>query len=385
MSELGFLVKVIERKEVHSDIFLFLRFQNGNTSWSHYDEEEDIQVGDIFFITNELMLKVEKEMWHEPHYKGEVYSIEDNKVEILFNNLKYEFRTDIEIEVGDIVYFNFESGVESIYRNSEIEKESLYVSNFRYDPENVKDNFQDYGGNRYVVERAKELIEISLTKKDTLQALGTIPIKGVLFTGPPGTGKTMLARIITREVEANLYHINGPEIFTKYYGDSEKLLREIFEDAQTRERAIIFFDEIDSIASRRQDNSHEASKRIVTQLLTLMDGFKQDNNVLVIGTTNRPDDIDPALRRPGRFDWEIKFSPPTTVEEVIHILMTSGRKISKSDEISYYEIASKLSGWSPSEIAGLWNEAGIIAIKDNRDKIYEEDLEGALYRMSERK
>ena len=145
--------------------------------------------------------------------------------------------------------------------------------------------FDDFGGLPEVVARARELIEVPLRNNERLSAIGARPIKGVLFTGEPGTGKTMLARIIAAQSGADFYEISGPEIFSKWYGQSEEVLRKLFEAAAKQEKAIIFFDEIDSVAAQRGDESHEASKRVVAQLLTLLDGFTSDTNVVIIAAT----------------------------------------------------------------------------------------------------
>ena len=178
-------------------------------------------------------------------------------------------------------------------------------------PKEDKLSFDDFGGLKEVVDRVRDLIEVTLQHRDKLATIGARPIKGVLFTGPPGTGKTMLAQIIASQSEAAFYKLSGPEIFSKWLGESENLLRKLLQVAAKDGKAIIFFDEIDSVAVERGDTTHEASKRIVAQLLTLMDGFSSDDNVVVIAATNRPQDLDAAFRRPGRFDWEIEFPIPT--------------------------------------------------------------------------
>ena len=171
------------------------------------------------------------------------------------------------------------------------------VEQFKVNPDVPSPRFEDFGGLQEVVERAKELIDISLRYKQALTAIKAKRIKGVLFTGLPGTGKTLLARVIAGATNATFYEISGPEIFSKWYGQSEELLRLLFADASRQEAAIIFFDEIDSVAGQRGDDTHEASRRVVAQLLALMDGFNPENNIIVIAATNRPQDLDAALRR----------------------------------------------------------------------------------------
>jgi len=170
--------------------------------------------------------------------------------------------------------------------------------------------YEDVGGIGQQLLKVREMIELPLKHPELFRRLGIDPPKGVLLHGPPGTGKTMIAKAVATEVNAHFKSINGPEIISKYYGESEKQLREIFDEAAENAPAIIFIDEIDSICPKREDVSGEVERRVVAQMLTLMDGMQGRDNVVVIGATNRRDALDPALRRPGRFDREIEIGVP---------------------------------------------------------------------------
>ncbi|MFA5855863.1 MAG: CDC48 family AAA ATPase [Candidatus Pacearchaeota archaeon] len=170
--------------------------------------------------------------------------------------------------------------------------------------------YEDIGGLTDEVKKIREMVEIPLKHPEIFEQLGIEPPKGVLLHGPPGTGKTLLAKAVANESEANFLLLNGPEIMSKFYGESEKKLRDLFEEAEKNAPSIIFIDEIDAIAPKREDASGEVERRVVSQLLTVMDGLQARGKVVVIGATNRPNSIDPALRRPGRFDREVEIRAP---------------------------------------------------------------------------
>ncbi|KUJ94142.1 MAG: Cell division control protein 48, AAA family (Cdc48-2) [Archaeoglobus fulgidus] len=170
--------------------------------------------------------------------------------------------------------------------------------------------YEDIGGLKEELQKVREVIELPLRYPELFQRLGIEPPKGVLLYGPPGTGKTLIAKAVANEIGASFFTINGPEIMSKFYGESEQRLREIFEEAKENAPSIIFIDEIDSIAPKREEVTGEVERRVVAQLLTLMDGLEERGQVIVIGATNRIDAVDPALRRPGRFDREIEIGVP---------------------------------------------------------------------------
>lgn len=254
------------------------------------------------------------------------------------------------------------------------------IASFRREPSGDI-GFADFGGLPGVVSRARELIELPLAHRDQLKAIGAKPIKGVLFTGPPGTGKTMLARIIANVAGATFYEISGPTVFSKWFGESEQILRRIFDDAAEKAPSIVFFDEIDSVAGQRNEEAHEASKRVVAQLLTLMDGFSPDTNVTVIAATNRPQDIDVALRRPGRFDWQIDFPLPDRFDRQA-MLDVSAHGLATDDPLPHAWIAANSEGWSAAELAAIWKEAALLAVADDREVIMIEDYLDAHARVA---
>ncbi|RMF07259.1 AAA family ATPase [Candidatus Woesearchaeota archaeon] len=222
--------------------------------------------------------------------------------------------------------------------------------------------YEDIGGLKNEIDMIREMVEIPMKHPEVFQRLGISAPKGVLLTGPPGTGKTLLARAVASETESQFYAINGPEIMSKYYGESEKHLRDIFEEAEKNAPSVIFIDEIDSIAPKRGEGRDQTEKRVVAQLLTLMDGLKSRGNVVVIAATNRPDDIDEALRRPGRFDREIKIMPPNR-EGRKEILQIHTRGMPLAKDVDLDKIAEKTVGFTGADIEVLCKEAAMKALK----------------------
>jgi transitional endoplasmic reticulum ATPase len=232
--------------------------------------------------------------------------------------------------------------------------------------------YEEIGGLNEQIKRLREIVELPLRHPEVIARLGIEPHSGILMYGSPGCGKTLIAKALAAESEANFYIINGPEIVNKYYGETEARLRDIFKEARDSAPSIIFIDEIDAIAPKREEAFGDVEKRVVAQLLSLMDGMSERGNVIVLGATNRPESIDPALRRPGRFDREIEIGVPN-VEGRLEILQIHTRGMPLAEGIDLRQLASELHGYTGADIRALCREA---AMKALRRYIPEIDLEG---------
>ncbi|KAF2300632.1 hypothetical protein GH714_014803 [Hevea brasiliensis] len=232
--------------------------------------------------------------------------------------------------------------------------------------------YDDVGGVRKQMAQIRELVELPLRHPQLFKSIGVKPPKGILLYGPPGSGKTLIARAVANETGAFFFCINGPEIMSKLAGESESNLRKAFEEAEKNAPSIIFIDEIDSIAPKREKTHGEVERRIVSQLLTLMDGLKSRAHVIVIGATNRPNSIDPALRRFGRFDREIDIGVPDEVGR-LEVLRIHTKNMKLSDEVDLERIAKDTHGYVGADLAALCTEAALQCIREKMDVIDLED------------
>jgi transitional endoplasmic reticulum ATPase len=222
--------------------------------------------------------------------------------------------------------------------------------------------YEDIGGLKNEVQKVREMIELPLRHPEIFERIGIEAPKGVLLYGPPGTGKTLLAKAVANETNANFYSIGGPEIMSKFYGESEERLRETFKQAQKNAPSIIFIDEIDSIAPKREELSGDVEKRVVSQLLSLMDGIEARGKLVVIGATNRPNAIDPALRRPGRFDREIEIVIPDE-EGRFNILQIHTRGMPLTEDVKLESIAKVTHGFVGADLEALSKEAAMRSLR----------------------
>jgi len=222
--------------------------------------------------------------------------------------------------------------------------------------------YEDIGGLKEEIKQVREMIELPLKHPELFDKMGIEPPKGVLMHGPPGTGKTLIAKAVANESNANFYSLSGPEIMSKYYGQSEENLRKIFEEAIENAPSIIFIDEIDSIAPKREETHGDVERRIVAQLLAIMDGLEERGKVIVIGATNRVNAIDPALRRPGRFDREIEIGIPDRKGRK-EILEVHTRGMPLAEDVSLDKLAEMTHGYSGADLEALCKEAAMRALR----------------------
>ncbi len=226
--------------------------------------------------------------------------------------------------------------------------------------------YEEIGGLADAIQRIREMVELPMRHPEIFKRLGIDPPRGLILHGPPGTGKTLLAKAVASESEANFIHINGPEIMSKFYGESEQKLRRIFEEAEENAPSIIFIDELDAIAPKREEVQGEVERRVVAQLLATMDGLKARGQVIVIGATNRVNALDPALRRPGRFDREIEIGVPDEIGrlEILHI-HTRGMPLTKEGEgaVDLEALAKSTHGFVGADLQALCREAAMKALR----------------------
>src|SRR2546428_724692 len=257
----------------------------------------------------------------------------------------------LELKEGDIVLIEAETEIRIAEKPMKEEEAKV-----------PKVDYEDIGGLGSEVRKVREMIELPLRHPELFERLGVEAPKGVLLHGPPGTGKTLLAKAVASETNANFYSIGGPEIMSKFYGESEERLREIFKEAQENAPSIIFIDEIDSIAPKREEVTGEVEKRVVSQLLSVMDGLQSRGKVVVIGATNRINSIDPALRRPGRFDREIEIGVPDR-DGRLEILQIHTRGMPLAEDVDLKRLADVTHGFVGADLEALAKEAAIRALR----------------------
>ena len=257
-------------------------------------------------------------------------------------------------------------GVVRVTRSTEVVVKSEPVSESMVRVGEV--HYEDIGGLKTELQKIREMVELPIRYPELFERLGIEPPKGVLLYGSPGTGKTLLAKAVANESDAHFIDISGPELVSKFVGESEEKLREIFNEAKEKAPTIIFMDEIDAIAPKREEATNEVERRMVSQLLTLMDGMSSRGQVIVIGATNRENSIDPALRRPGRFDREIEIGVPDRNSRK-EILQIHTRNMPLTEDVNLDELANMTHGYTGADLAALARESAMFTLRGILPKI----------------
>ncbi|WP_298745502.1 AAA family ATPase [uncultured Microbacterium sp.] len=364
--------------------FWVVELQNGLYSYLAAKDLEDVEPGKLYLVSqgrDDRVFPAPAAMtWGSAFTAiGTVkHLLSDDRVILDINGMQRltVANPDVPLEVGDLVTLDDSRGIGSRLSAGQDLKPQQSVHEVKL--ADLADDDAEFVGAAIIAE-IERAVELPLRNSEAFRSMSIKPPKGVLFVGPSGTGKTLMARRIARRVEASFFVVNGPELSSRYVGDAEAELRELFERAESRERAIIFFDEIDSVAPSRSDRTHESDIRFVSMLLTLMDGMRELANVQVIGSTNRVDSVDPALRRGGRFHVEIYFPNPS-FEDRLRILEQRCSRAASTQALDLALVAQQTDGWPAADVSALWDEAGWTAIEDGRREILMEDVQIAVER-----
>ena len=378
---------------VSDDGTVIAKLPNGN-KYEVMSPASGLRVGDIITVDAESMVytgMVSDSGYEAGNLIGIIKEIDDDaiiasidgSVRKVTNPLDKEIQEGYTVELTDAYSITSVAAQHTIKDNPLERDNSSSISDFRQSLDDDSDlTLDDFGG---LTENHRQLLqrtELLLTKRDELAEVGVDIQMGALFYGPPGTGKTHFARILASLHDATFYRIRGPEIISAWVGDTEKLIRDLFEDASENEPSIIFFDEIDSIATdRSSESSRNFSQRLVAQLLSVIDGFdEEEHSVLLIAATNRIDEIDEALLRSGRFSWQVKFPVPDkgSRKAILEALIRNpDGQFSIADNVSDDDmqyIIDNTDGWTGAGLRELLNEAGVVCVEDGRTEIEYIDL-----------
>lgn len=344
--------------------------------------------GDVAFMTETTVEWVDPSLWRMGNSVGEVTHASETDVVIRIDGEQRSFpqRASDAYVAGDLVEFPPGAGPgKSLASNLENTLDlSRRLDDFNIDNLITKPSENDVtmdqiGGAAHLKRRAETLVKVALSPDDPLKALGVKRIKGMLFSGPPGTGKTFLAKALASVTEAKFYNISGPVIAGELVGQSERRLRDIFDHAEGNRPAILFFDEVDSLYTQRGAGTDEHTSRLVGQFLSLLDGHKPFEQVIVIATTNLPTSLDTALLRPGRLGHKLVFKLPNADDRYnIMKAQTLGMQFMPGHSPPLLDLAQKTPGWTAADLEHIWTEAGILAGVDGRVRMSIDDIYAAL-------
>ncbi|MFC4452090.1 ATP-binding protein [Halorussus aquaticus] len=397
---------------------LIVRFLNGAGTDTVANRTDDAEVGDIVevegsVLSNDKAVEVVKKGGYDRGKSiGVVEAVFDEKIAVRTENGLLEIgRPEETVEEGYTIALTPSDSFSTVLDDEPIEiepKPDLEIDAINlnlgsddeeedrnedglYQPENIEEvSFEDVIGLQDAKDRLIEAVSLPMEKPEKMEDFDLEGRFGILFYGSPGTGKTMMAKAAANEWGSSdsFFHIGGPEIVSKYYGESERQIRDVFEAAERKaeeedQPAVVFIDEIDSVVPRR-DRADETERRIVAQFLSELDGLEDRGDIIVIGATNLIEVIDPAVRRPGRFDEEIEFTLPDTGERR-DILKVHSRNMPLSSAVDFKDIAERTHGWSGADLESIVKKAGFIALKEERPQVHHEDFVIALERFDKQR
>lgn len=364
---------------------VFVDYGNGISGWFRPNDIEDWQCGDVAFITEMHSEKVDPSLWVRGYDVAEVKSVRNEQVLVTIDgkHQNYHQREKSPFEVGQVVRVEINGELGPVVGDEPIgnitithNHDDFDVADLMVDKDKVaKITLDMVGGSTSLKTRALNLVRVALDPYDRIGRIGVEPVKGMLFAGPSGTGKTYLAKALASEVGSTFYDISGPAIEGELVGQSERRLRDLFKHAANNRPAILFFDEIDSLFNQRGDGTNSHTNRLVGQFLSQLDGFTKYPQVLVIATTNLPGALDPALLRPGRLSHKLLFSPPDESDRFQILRVQAGQaQIADGEELDLDELVDRTPGWTAADLAAIWTEAGILASLDRRTVLIKEDV-----------
>ncbi|WP_326564589.1 ATP-binding protein [Micromonospora peucetia] len=355
----------------------------------HSDSPDDYTLGEVLFLQEgHPPERVDGSLWGASAEVGTVKHVADMKVVIEIDGKLRSFpqRAESPFAVGQSIEIDHTGqpgrklADKPIDRLGIFERDDLDLETLIIEPGSNGVTLSDFGGSTRIVRRASDLVGVALDPNNRFSKIGAKPIKGMLFTGPSGTGKTFLAKGLANLTGSTFYNISGPAIVNQFVGQSERTLRKIFEHAAQNAPSILFFDEIDSLYTQRGAGNHESTNRLVGQFLSLLDGFTPYERVIVIATTNLPTSLDDALLRPGRLSHKLEFEIPD-LNNRLAILQASSGNLQFSDIPDLHYIAAATDGWTAADLTAIWTEAAILAVLDRREALCAEDVREALPRV----
>lgn len=368
--------------------FLLIEWGNGGIDVLEHPDDLSPESGDAVLVDrNEVIGVIDPIGADRGNSVGIVQKVHNGRavVEQGGRLTVYEVDEGVSVESGNTVEISGAGVIQEMIETTAIEPESRhpastdidgYIRDLKFPAEDLDVGFEHFGGMSDHLRYVQNRVDLLLNQREEVKRIGRQPKLGALFHGKPGTGKTHFAKIVASESDTDFYRIRGPEIVTKWIGDTEEILRELFNHARRNEPAILFFDEIDSLGSERGDGPNQQfGNRIVAQLLSLMDGIDEESEgLMIIGSTNRIEDIDQALLRSGRLDWKVKFEIPDYQGrvEIFESLRKQGYDV--ADTVDPEEIASLTDGWTGAQLSSLLDEAVIVAVSSGREQITMTDL-----------